>query len=182
MLQVSWKNPAKISFSWTLEGLAYIQLANAPDMHPSLQVWCVQRQLVSSTQIHRTTISSLISSYPTINEDGSCFPQPQDGRLHFLLHPHHAKRGGKKKKKKLRMALNGTDCKADTGISNSKCISYVKSWINSEYDSMHIHIKLKSQPEPRFRAVFFGSFSSIRPWFEIVWIPLHSIVLSEGTA
>ena len=80
------------------------------------------------------------------------------------------------------MALNGTDCEADTGISNSKCISYVKSWINSEYDSMHIHIKLKSQPEPRFRAVFFGSFSSIRPWFEIVWIPLHSIVLSEGTA
>ena len=69
------------------------------------------------------------------------------------------------------MALNGTDCEADTGISNSKCISYVKSWINSEYDSMHIHIKLKSQPEPRFRAVFFGSFSSIRPWFEIVWIP-----------
>ena len=90
---------------------------------------------------------------------------------------------GKKKKKKLRMALNGTDCEADTGISNSKCISYVKSWINSEYDSMYIHIKwLKSQPDPRFRAVFFGSFSSIRPWFEIIWIPLHSIVLSEGTA
>ena len=149
-------------------------------MHPSLQVWCVQRRLASSTQIHRTTISSLISSYPTINEDGSCFSQPQDGRLHFLLHLHHAKRGGKKK---LRMALNGTDCEADTGISNSKCISYVKSWINSEYDSMYIHIKwLKSQPDPRFRAVFFGSFSSIRPWFEIIWIPLHSIVLSEGTA
>ena len=69
---------------------------------------------------------------------------------------------GKKKKKKLRMALNGTDCKADPGISNCKCISYVKSWINSEYDSMHIHIKLKSQPEPRFRAVFFFFF-----WFII---------------
>ena len=56
MLQVSWKNRAKISFSWALEGLAYIQLANVPDMHPSLQGWCVQLQLASSTQIHRTTI------------------------------------------------------------------------------------------------------------------------------
>ena len=56
--------------------------------------------------VHRFTeqllVVSYIYSYPTINEDGSCFPQPQDGRLHFLLHPHHAKRGGKKKKKKIK--------------------------------------------------------------------------------
>ena len=181
MLQVSWKNPAKISFSCTLEGLAYIQLANAPDMHPSLQGWCVQLQLASSTQIHRTTIC--IVSY---------LHTPLSMRMGRISHSHKMadcisfstlttpREEGKKII--VRMALNGTDCKADTGISNSKCISYVKSWINSEYDSMHIHIKLKSQPEPRFRAVFFGSFSLIRPLFEIIWIPLHSIVLSEGTA
>ena len=150
-------------------------------MHPSLQVWCGQRQLASSTQIHRTTIS--IVSY---------LHTPLWMRMGRVSHSHKMadcisfstfttpREEGKKKK--LRMALSGTDCEADTGISNSKCISYVKSWINSEYDSMHIRIKLTSQPEPRFRAVFFGSFSSIRPWFEIVWIPLHSIVLSEGTA
>ena len=181
MLQVSWKNPAKISFSCTLEGLAYIQLANAPDMHPSLQGWCVQLQLASSTQIHRTTIC--IVSY---------LHTPLSMRMGRISHSHKMadcisfstlttpREEGKKII--VRMALNGTDCEADTGISNSKCISYVKSWINSEYDSMHIHIKLKSQPEPRFRAVFFGSFSLIRPLFEIMWIPLHSIVLSEGTA
>jgi len=31
------------------------------------------------------------------------------------------------KKKKLWTALNGTDCEADPGMSNSKCISYIKS-------------------------------------------------------
>ena len=156
MLQVSWKNPAKISFSWTLEGLAYIQLANAPDMHPSLQVWCVQRQVESSTQIHRTTISSFIYIFiPHYQWGWVVFPTTTRWQIAFPSPPSPRQERREKKKKKLRMALNGTDCKADTGISNSKCISYVKSWINSEYDSMHIHIKLKSQPEPRFRAVFF---------------------------
>ena len=151
-------------------------------MHPSLQVWCIQHQLASSTQIHRTTIS--IVSY---------LHTPLSMRMGRVSHSHKMAdcisfstftMPREEGKKKLRMALNGTDCEADTGISNSKCISYVKSWINSEYDSMHIHIKLKSQPETRFRAVFFffGSFSSIRTWFDIIWIPLHSIVLSEGTS
>ena len=78
----------------------------------------------------------------------------------------------RREKKKLWTALNGTDCEADPGMSNSKCISYIKSWISSEYDSMHIHFKLKSQPEPRLRAVFFFWFILFNK--NVIWNYMNS--------
>ena len=138
MLQVSLKNPAKISCSWTLEGLAYIQMANAPDMHPSLRVWCVHLQLASSTQIHWTTTS--IVSY--LHYQWGRVVLTATGWQMAFPSPPSPRQERREKKKNFRTALNGTDCEADPGISNSECISYIKSWISSEYDSMHIHFKL----------------------------------------
>ena len=140
-------------------------------MHPSLQVWCVHLQLASSTQIHWTTTSiiSYLHTPLSMRTGGSHSHSMADG-ISFSTLTTPREEG----KKKLRTALNGTDCEADPGISNSKCISYIKSWISSEYDSMHIHFELKSQPEPRLRAVFFFFLGFILFNENVIWNYMNS--------